>query len=100
MAEKKRREEDAYAALYDAGEAPQYASRYQSQIDALAGAMLAGRVIAGAARALIFAKGTYTMAAWIASFFVNAVPGIILHLLLIPAVIYALQKARLIPERF
>ena len=62
--------------------------------------MLIGRVIAGAARALIFARGTYTMAAWVASFFVNAVPGIILHVLLIPAVIYALQKTRLIPERF
>ena len=66
----------------------------------LIGGMLIGRVIAGAARALIFARGTYTMAAWVASFFVNAVPGIILHVLLIPAVIYALQKTRLIPERF
>lgn len=66
----------------------------------LVGAMLIGRVLAGAARALIFANGTYTMAAWAAAYFVNAVPGIILHLILIPAVIFALQKARLTPERY
>ena len=66
----------------------------------LAGAMLTGRVIAGICRALIFARGSYSMSAWIASFFLNALPGIVMHLVLIPAVIYALQKAQLIPERY
>ena len=66
----------------------------------LAAAMLCGRVTAGISRALIFARGTYSMSAWVASFFLNAIPGILMHLILIPAVIYALQKARLIPERF
>ncbi len=69
-------------------------------IIALVCAMLAGRVIAGIGRTLIFARGSYSMAAWIASYFVNAVPGIVLHLILVPAVIYALQRSRLIPERF
>ena len=66
----------------------------------LIGAMLISRVIAGISRALIFARGSYSMSAWVASFFLNAVPGIVMHLILIPAVIYALQKAKLIPERF
>lgn len=66
----------------------------------LAGAMLAGRIIAGLARALIFMKGSYAFGMWFASYFANMVPGLILHLVLIPVVIYALQKSRLIPERF
>ncbi len=67
---------------------------------ALVCAMLAGRVIAGIGRALIFARGSYSLAAWTASYFINAIPGIVLHLILVPAVIYALQRSRLIPERF
>ena len=66
----------------------------------LIGAMLAGRVIAGLARALIFAKGSYAFSMWFASFFANMIPGLILHIVLIPVVVYALQKSRLIPERF
>ena len=66
----------------------------------LIAAMLIGRVIAGVSRALIFAGGSYSMSAWIASYFLNALPGIVMHLILIPAVVYALQKARLIPERY
>ena len=66
----------------------------------LIAAMLIGRVIAGVSRALIFARGSYSMSAWIASYFLNALSGIVMHLILIPAVIYALQKARLIPERY
>ena len=54
----------------------------------------------GIGRALIFARGSYSMAAWAASYFINAIPGIALHLILVPAVIYALQRSRLIPERF
>ena len=66
----------------------------------LVAAMMFGRVIAGISRALIFARGSYSMSAWIASFFLNALPGIVMHLVLIPAVVYALQKAQLIPERY
>ena len=66
----------------------------------LIGAMLAGRIIAGLARALFFMKGSYAFGMWFASYFANMVPGLILHLVLIPVVIYALQKSRLIPERF
>lgn len=73
-----------------------YADLYISLI----GAMLTGRIIAGAAKALIFAKGEITIAAWAASSFVTALPGIIIQLILIPAVIFALIKANLIPPKY
>jgi len=63
-------------------------------------AMIAGRVVAGIAKALIFAPGSYSMAVWTTSYFVTAWPGIIIQLALIPMIIFALMKARIIPERY
>lgn len=65
----------------------------------LAAAMLCGRIVSGIAKALIFTPGAMTMQLWISSYFVTSLPGIILHLLLIPAVVLALYRARLIPPR-
>ena len=62
--------------------------------------MLAGRIVAGLAQAMLFAAGSYSFAAWTTSYFINAWPGLILHLLLIPTVVFALEKARLIPVRY
>lgn len=62
--------------------------------------MLAGRIVAGLAQAMLFAAGSYSFTAWTASYFINAWPGLILHLLLIPTVVFALEKARLIPARY
>ncbi len=62
-------------------------------------AMIIGRVIAGCAKALIFARGSITMAAWATSYFVTGLPGIIIQLVIIPAIIFALMKAGLIPMR-
>ncbi|MCI9435974.1 MAG: ECF transporter S component [Lachnospiraceae bacterium] len=66
----------------------------------LAAALLAGRIVAGASRALIFAPGSYSMAAWAASYFVTALPGLVIQLALLPAIAFALEKARLIPVRY
>lgn len=63
-------------------------------------AMLGGRIIYGAANALIFQSGKYSIEAWLTSSFITALPGIILELILIPAVYTALQRASLIPERY
>ncbi|NLN69571.1 MAG: ECF transporter S component [Chloroflexi bacterium] len=63
-------------------------------------AMLSGRVVAGLARALIFAPGNTTLATWTASYFVVSLPGIIIQLLLIPSIVFALMKAGLIPMRY
>jgi hypothetical protein len=63
-------------------------------------AMLSGRIIAGLAKALIFARGSLTMGAWATSYFVTSLPGIIIQIVLIPTIVFALMKARLIPLRY
>lgn len=59
--------------------------------------MLLGRVVWGAASLLIlgFAGRGFTWKAFMAGAFVNALPGIILQLVLIPVVIIALDRAKL-----
>ncbi len=63
-------------------------------------AMLGGRVVWGIAKFLITkAIGMeFPFSAWLAGGFINAVPGIILHIVLVPVIVIALQKAHLIPE--
>lgn len=63
-------------------------------------AMLGGRIISGIAKALIFSVGSYSMTAWVTGSFVTSLPGIIVHLVLIPSIVYALMKAKLIPARY
>lgn len=63
-------------------------------------AMLTGRIVAGATRALIFAVGETTMATWATSYFITSLPGIVIQLILIPAIVIALERARLIPRRY
>lgn len=62
-------------------------------------AMLAGRVISGIAKALILAPGT-SLTGWATVSFVTGLPGIAIQLLLIPALLYALTRAGLIPRRY
>ncbi len=62
----------------------------------LIGAMVAGRLVMGLVNALIFYAGAYSWTAWLTTAFVTALPGIIIQLLLIPTVIFALKKAKLI----
>ena len=61
-------------------------------------AMLAGRVVWGIVRVALsgVAGEPFTWAAFMAGAFVNAVPGIIVHILLIPVIVMALRKAGLI----
>ncbi|MDD3242478.1 MAG: ECF transporter S component [Eubacteriales bacterium] len=73
-----------------------YADLYIS----LTGALLIGRVLSGVARALIFAPGSYSMAAWAAGYFVTCLPGLAIQLALIPTIVFALEKAHLIPQRY
>ena len=66
---------------------------------ALISAMLAGRLVSGVAKALIFSPGI-TMSAWIASSFVTALPGIVIQLVAIPLLVSLLMKTRQIPQRY
>lgn len=62
---------------------------------ALITAMLAGRIVWGCAMVLLLSGGSapFTWAAFLAGAFVNAVPGIVVHILLIPLIVLALRKA-------
>ncbi|MDR2514670.1 MAG: ECF transporter S component [Christensenellaceae bacterium] len=63
---------------------------------ALIGAMLLGRVAYGIVNALIFSSGQgYSIAAWAQSMFVTALPGIVLQLMMLPSIVFALQRAGL-----
>ncbi len=66
----------------------------------LIAAKLAGIVAAGIVKALTFSAGSYTAAAWTTGYFVTALPGIIIQLVLVPAIVNALMRARLIPARY
>ena len=73
-----------------------YADLYISLIVAI----VCGRVLAGLAKALIFARGSYSMSAWIAGSVVTSWPGTVIQLVFIPTIIFALMKSHLIPERY
>lgn len=72
-----------------------YADLYISQITA----MVLGRVLSGVSKSLIFMSGKYGMEAWIAGSVIESLPGTVLQLILIPNIVFALMRARLIPKR-
>lgn len=61
-------------------------------------AMLAGRVIWGIARLVLagIQADTFPLSAFVAGAVTNAIPGIILHIILIPVIVMALKKAGLL----
>ncbi len=61
----------------------------------LIGAMLAGRIIWGVARVILYGlgKSEFGWAAFMSGAFINAVPGIILQIVLIPILVITLKKA-------
>jgi len=58
-------------------------------------AMLAGRILWGIAQTVLYgvAGNAFTWELFILGAFVNAIPGIILQLILIPAILFALNRA-------
>ena len=66
----------------------------------LIGAMLGGRIVWGLASWLIYAllmENSFAIAAFWAGGFVNAWPGIVLQLVLVPLIVKALEHARMLP---
>lgn len=63
-------------------------------------AMLAGRVAWGIVRVVIAGLGSapFSYAMFMAGAFTNAIPGIICHIALIPLIVMALERAKLIPR--
>jgi hypothetical protein len=73
-------------------------NKYVNLYAAIIPAMIIGRVIAGVARAFLFMPVVETtiIAWWVSSYFITSFPGIIIQLILLPAVIFSLEKAKLI----
>lgn len=69
---------------------------------ALAIAMIAGRIVGGIASAIFYTvtSGVYSLALWVTGYFVEALPGIAAHLILVPVLVFTLAKAKLIPQRY
>ena len=67
-------------------------------IVALIGSMLGGRVVLGISNVVLMglAGKSYTFSAFIAGAFVTALPGIILQLVLIPAIYLILDKTNIL----
>ena len=63
---------------------------------ALIAAMLVGRAVYGAMNALIFRAGEYSMELWMSGVFITSAPGILVQLVIIPVIILALQKGKVI----
>lgn len=62
----------------------------------LVGAMLCGRAVSGLLNGLIFQAGSYGMKEWVAASFVAALPGIAIQLVVLPLLVLALERARLV----
>ena len=68
---------------------------------ALLAAMIAGRIVWGVVKWVLLglAGSAFTMEMFLAGALLNAIPGIILHIMLIPIVVLALEKAGLSDNR-
>ncbi len=66
----------------------------------LLSAMIGGRLVWGAARFVLagLSGSAFPFSAFLAGAVTNAIPGIILHIILIPAIVAALDRAGLIPH--
>lgn len=65
----------------------------------LIGAMVGGRVVGGIATALLLGFKDYGLSVFATSYFVTALPGIIVQLAIIPFLVHILAKAHIIPAR-
>lgn len=73
-------------------------SRLSNLYISLIAAMFVGRVFSGALNALIFRAGDYSIRMWLTASFATALPGIIIQLCIIPGLVLALEKARVLPS--
>lgn len=62
-------------------------------------AMLVGRIVGGVVQAIVLGTTNYSFQMWISSYFIATAPAIVIHLIVLPAVYFALYKARLIERK-
>ncbi|MCL2456403.1 MAG: hypothetical protein FWD19_02500, partial [Defluviitaleaceae bacterium] len=73
-------------------------------------ALFVGRVVAGISQFVYFYKGefvngvfveqSYTLSVWVATYFVTALPGLVIQIAFVPSVVLALERERVIPPRY
>ena len=73
--------------------------RFLNLYSSLIIAMVLGRVVNGLVHAFIFSVGEYSIKMWLTASFVTSLPGIVIQLAIIPAIVFALEKAKLMPEQ-
>lgn len=66
----------------------------------LVSAMLIGRAVYGAVNALVFRAGAYSMEIFLTAAFVTALPGIIIQLVVLPALVLLLEKAKVLQSPY
>ncbi len=70
----------------------------------MAVAMVLGRIMGGIAKALFIAINAtgdaFTLGLWATSYFVTSLPGIVVHLILVPLLVTVLMKTKVIPSRY
>lgn len=76
-----------------------YCAMLIAMVIAMVIAMLAGRLVGGAAKAVVMGiqGNAYTFQAFVTAYFVNTAVGAVIHLIVVPLVVTALEKARLSP---
>jgi len=62
----------------------------------LIGAMLVGRMLFGILNSVIFMAGSYSMQMWVTAAFITALPGVAIQIVIIPLIVLALQKSKLV----
>lgn len=78
-------------------------NRLPSMIAALIIAMIAGRIAGGAAKGILIAAGivgsadAFTFSVFFTSYFVTTAPGALIHIIVIPIIVTAVEKAGLSP---
>ena len=65
-------------------------------------ALVLGRIAGGVAKVLFYlsAAESYTVAMWVEAYVVGTLPAIVLQLVLLPALVWGLMRAGLIPARY
>ena len=90
---------DLYPALIKSKKRSHLAAMYMSLVPA----MILGRIAGGAAKALFITIGVigssspYTFAAFFSGYFASTAVGAVIHLILVPAVVFAIESAGLSP---
>ena len=81
-------------------------NRLPAMMIALITAMIIGRFVGGAAKALLISVGIigtkdpFTFSAFFTSYFVSTAPGALIHLVVVPAVVMAVERMRMSPVIF